>query len=335
MVQNAVATTQLISLSRECRTLTQLKQVHAYLLKSLLPQNPSAIAPRLSVAATSSDRSFFSYARLIFNHLPFRNSFMYNTMIRGYLQANSPIPAILLYLDLLGYGFEVNKYTFSPVIKACTVLALWSMLAPARLLFDKSPERAVVMWTAMIDGHGKIRDIENARFLFEEMPQRNMIRGGTKPKESVLVTVLTAYAHLAALSQTLWIHSYVNRYNLESNTILATALVDMYCQCGYVESAISVFVGIRKRDIGAWNAMISGVALCGDVKKSIELFDQMAISGTRPTETTFVALLSASRAGMVQEAEKFIEEKMGGLGGGDANVWGDLLGACRIYEMWM
>ncbi|CAL5443310.1 unnamed protein product [Camellia sinensis] len=58
-------------------------------------------------------------------------------MIRGYLQARFPIPAILCHLDMLNYGLPTNNYTFLPSIK---------------MLFDKIPERDVVLFTAMIDG---------------------------------------------------------------------------------------------------------------------------------------------------------------------------------------
>lgn len=353
---------------------------------------------------------------------------MYNSMIRGHVQLNSPIPAISCYFDMLIYGLGANNYTFPPLIKACTILVSSSKLTgslvhahvvkfgfcddpfvvsafiefysvvhdmgTARLLFDKTPNKDVVMWTAMIDGYGKMGDVENARKLFEEMPERNEIswsaimaaysrvsdfkevlslfremqEAGMKPNESVLVSVLTACAHLGAVTQGLWIHSYAKRYNLDLNPILATALVDMYSKCGCVESALSVFESISNKDAGAWNAMISGVAMNGDARKSLELFNQMATTGTQPTDTTFVAVLTActhakmvdeglklfeqmgttyrveprlehyacvvdllARSGLLEEAEKFIEEKMGGLGRGDANVWGALLGACRIY----
>ncbi|KAI4335738.1 hypothetical protein L6164_014352 [Bauhinia variegata] len=169
--------------------------------------------------------------------------------------------------------------------------------------------------------------------------------------------------------QGLWVHSYAKRFNLDANPILATALVDMYLKCGCVESALFVFENIPSKDAGAWNAMISGVALNGDARKSLELFNKMVKNGTQPNEITFVAVLTActhakmvqeglrlfeemitvygvaplvehhaciidllSRAGMVEEAERFIEEKMGGFGGVDANVWGALLNACRIYN---
>ncbi|KAI9191455.1 hypothetical protein LWI28_008680 [Acer negundo] len=416
------------NLAQKCKTLNQLKQIHGHLLKTYLQEYPLAIGPLFSMAATSKNPSFFPYARMIFDNSSHKNTFMYNTMIRGYMQANSPKLAVLCYLDMLNSGFEVNNYTFPPLIKACSILvsflettgrlvhthvvkfgfnddpfvvcsliefySLIHDMRSARVLFDKTLKRDVVMWTAMIDGYGKMEDVENARVLFEKMPERNAItwsaimaaysrvsdfkevlslfrqmqEAGTNPNESVLVSVLTACAHLGAVTQGLWVHSYAKRYNLDKNFILATALVDMYSKCGDVESALSVFEGISDKDAGAWNAMICGVAMNGDARKSLELFDSMVKSGTKPTKTTFVAALTTcthakmvkeglklfeqmssvygvepqrehyacvvdllARAGRVEEAEKFIEGEMGGLGEGDANVWGALLGACRIY----
>ncbi|XP_061358521.1 pentatricopeptide repeat-containing protein At5g66520-like [Gastrolobium bilobum] len=420
----------LTALVGNCKELSQLKQVHAYILRCRIKDTPYAITPLLSVAATSNDASFFSYARSIFAHLTHRNTFMHNTMIRGYLQNRSPAPAVSCYLAMLQNGIAVNNYTFPPLIKACVALASSSsnvigrlvhghvvkfglrddpyvvsafiefystsrQVEKARLLFDETASKDVVLWTAMIDAYGKMGNVENARELFEEMPERNAVswsammaaysrvsdfkqvlalftemqNEGTKPNESILVTVLTACAHLGALMQGLWVHSYAKRFNLDFNPILATALVDMYSKCGCVELALPVFEGIVSKDAGAWNAMISGAALNGDATKSLEFFHQMADYGTQPNETTFVAVLTActhakmvqqglqlfeamsstygvaprvehyacvvdllSRAGMVEEAEKFMEEKMGGLMATDPNVWGALLNACRIYK---
>ncbi|KAJ1412291.1 Tetratricopeptide-like helical domain superfamily [Sesbania bispinosa] len=422
----------LTSLAQKCNTLIQLKQLHAHILRCRIQHTPYAIAPLLSVAATSNDASFFSYAHTIFLHLTHRNTFMHNTMIRAYLQARSPVPALSCYLAMLQNGIAVNNYTFPPLIKACIALLSSSPssnvigrlvlghvvkfgirhdpyvvsafiefysvsreVETARVLFDKTTKKDVVLWTAMIDGYGKMGYIENARELFEKMPERNVVSWsammaaysrvsdfkevlalfaemqieGMKPNDSILVTVLTACAHLGALTQGLWVHSYVKRFKLDSNPILATALVDMYSKCGCVESALAVFESIADKDAGAWNAMISGVALNGDARKSLELFHQMTSYGTQPTETTFVAVLTActhakmvqqglqlfeemsgtygvaprgehyacvvdllSRAGMVEDAEKFMEEKMGGVAAGDPNVWGAILNACRIYK---
>ncbi|GAB4832870.1 hypothetical protein Ancab_006886 [Ancistrocladus abbreviatus] len=432
MIQKTVSTVKSntnLDLLEKCKTLNHLKQLHAQLLKYELPENPSAIEPLFSKAATANEDSFFSYACSIFRHHSHYNTFMYNTMIRGYVQAKLPVSAVLCYLHMLNNGFMANKYTFPSLIKAClilgrhyskymgclvhahvvvfgfsldpfvisTLIEFYSLhfdMGSARKLFDKMSTRDVVLWTTMIYGYGKAGNFENARKLFEEMPERNSVswsaimaafsrinnfkevlllfrrmqEEGMRPNESGLVSVLTACGHLGALVQGLWIHSYAKRYNYDSNPILATALVDMYCRCGCVEVALSVFDGIRIKDAEAWNVIICGVAMSGDARKSLELFNQMTSSGTKPTETTFIAVLTActhaklvqegieffeemdtlygvkprlehyacvvdllARAGLVEEAEKFVEEKMGGVEKGDANVWGALLGACRIY----
>nr|GMC58629.1 pentatricopeptide repeat-containing protein At5g66520-like [Ipomoea batatas] len=413
---------------QKCKTLSHLKQIHAHLLKLYLPESPSSIAPLLSFAVSSKNPAFFSYARAVFQNLQFRSTFVYNTMIRGYVQSHLPVPAILCYKEMLSYKLIVNNYTFTPLIKACSMVlddsremgfsvhahifklgfqqdrfiasaliefySLGLDMRKAGMLFDEIPERDVVMWTTMIDGYGKTGEVNKARALFEEMPDRNVISWSTilaaysrvsdfkevmvlyrqmeevgmRPNESVLVTAVTACAHLGSLEQGLWIHSLAKRYGYDSNLILATALVDMYSKCGRMDFALSVFEGISCKDTGSWNAILSGFAMNGDAVKSLQMFDKMVSTGARPNETTFISLLSActhaklidnglllfdkmssvygvkprfehhacvvdllARAGNLEEAEKFIDEKMGGIEKCDPNVWGALLSACRVY----
>ncbi|KAK6156487.1 hypothetical protein DH2020_010735 [Rehmannia glutinosa] len=413
---------------KQCKTLNQLKQIHANLLKLPFFRNPAAVTSLLSFAATSTNSAFFSYARAIFRSLRQRTTFQYNTMIRGYVQSNQPIEAMLCYKDMLIDGLIKNNYTFTPLVKACSMVlpefghmgrsvhghvvklgfcrdpfiasaliefyALNLDMGTAEELFEEIPVRDVVLWTAMIDGYGKLGDVEKSRAVFDEMPVRNVISWsaimaaysrvsdfrevlrlyrrmedlGFKPNESVLVSALTACAHLGALAQGLWIHSYAEKHKYISNSILATSLVDMYSKCGCVKLALKVFEEIRYKDSAAWNAIISGVAMNGDGMKSLALFDEMFLSGAQPTQATFVAALTActhakfvekglslfesmskvykiepemehyacvvdllARSGKLEEAEKFIDEKMGGIGDGDNNLWGALIGACRIY----
>ncbi|KAL3835448.1 hypothetical protein ACJIZ3_010184 [Penstemon smallii] len=267
-------------LTRKCKHLNQFKQIHAQLLILNLIQDSAAVAPLISLAA---DPDFTSYAHAVFQNLRHRT---YYILVQQHDQRVS------LNLDM----------------------------GKAQELFDETPMRDVVLWTTMIDGYGKMGDIEKARLLFNEMPERNVISWsaimaaysrasdfrevlclykimediGVKPNESILVSAVTACAHLGALAQGL--------YN--SNPILATALVDMYSKSGCVQLALSVFEEIPKKDSGAWNAIISGVAMKGDAVKSLELTEHFAC---------VVDLLA--RSGKVEDAEKFVNE----------------IGACRIH----
>ncbi|KAJ4950796.1 hypothetical protein NE237_027628 [Protea cynaroides] len=203
----------------------------------------------------------------------------------------------------------------------------------AQILFDGILKRDVVLWMAMIDGYGKSGDLKSARAFVmmasnsrvsdfkEELDLFSLMQeANKKPNESVLVSVLTACAHLGAPAQGLWVHSYVKRHHLDSNPILATALVDMYSKCGCVEPALLVFEGILNKDAGF-------------VDVGFLLFEQMgAVFGVEPQLEHYACIVDLlGRAGGLEEAETFIEEKIGGFEGGDANVWGALLGACKIY----
>nr|GEZ99012.1 hypothetical protein [Tanacetum cinerariifolium] len=267
-------------------------------------------------------------------------------------------------------------------------------MGDARKVFDEMSVKDVVVWTSLIDGYGKNEDVESARMVFDEMPRKSVVSWsammaaysrvgefeevvylfetmqelGVRPNESVLVSVLTACGNIGALAQGLWVHSYAKRYHFDSNTILATALVDMYSKCGHPDLALSVFKSISVKDTGAWNAIISGLSMNGKAKTSLDLLTEMASVKIQPSAATFVAILTActhanlvkegvelfnqmdkrygvkqqfehyacvvdlfARAGMLEDAMEFVENKLGGVGKGDANVWGALLGDANVW----
>ncbi|KAJ8641898.1 hypothetical protein MRB53_018592 [Persea americana] len=110
---------------------------------------------------------------------------------------------------MLKCRLPTNNYTFPPLIKDCTLLLHCSLqlahfvpahvvkicfsdvvfvqsaliefysssldMGTARKIFDGFRERDVVLWTTMKDGYAKSGDMESARYLFEEMPDRNPI----------------------------------------------------------------------------------------------------------------------------------------------------------------
>ncbi|KAF3785559.1 Pentatricopeptide repeat-containing protein [Nymphaea thermarum] len=263
-------------------------------------------------------------------------------------------------------------------------------MATARKLFDGSSARDVVLWTAMIDGYARNNEIVAARQLFDEMPERTtvswsaMIAGyvrvgmfmealelfqrmqfvGTEPNESIVVSVLSACAHLGALAQGRWLHAYIARMGMEPNVFIGTALIDMYSKCGCIDQALLVFEGMLEKDVKSWNCIITALAMNGDARRALEFFSDMQKLGVRPNNVTFIAVLSScahaglvedgchcfdlmvnvyqidakpehyacmvdllGRAGYVHEAEKFANASAQP----DINIWGALLGACRIH----
>ncbi|KAF3789231.1 Pentatricopeptide repeat-containing protein [Nymphaea thermarum] len=233
-------------------------------------------------------------------------------------------------------------------------------LEDARKLFDESTRRNIVSWNAMLTGYAKCNRSIEVLLLFDEMRAVCV-----NPTEATLVCIVSACADLGALDQGKRLHSFLDAHRIKLNTVLGTALTDMYAKCGSIEEAIQVFHLIPEKDVLSWNTIIAGLAMHGHVKGCYQLFMQMIQSGSEPDDITFVAMLSSySHAGMVEEglrllgcmssrfnvtpkAEHYgcvidllchaglLEKAMELISGmpmePNASAWGALLGACRIH----
>ncbi|KAK1268525.1 Pentatricopeptide repeat-containing protein [Acorus gramineus] len=210
-----------------------------------------------------------SVARKWFDRMPGRNAASWNAMISGYVRAGD--------------------------------------MSAARGLFDRMPEdeRDVVSWSAVISGYVSLNRCGDALELFKAMQ--------VKPNEATLAVVLSACARLAALEQGRRVHAYAERNGLRlERDNLGAALVDMYAKCGSIESASELFWRRHdelKHSTSAWNALITGLAVNGRARESLEVYERMRRSVTaRPDGVTFLGALTACvHCGLVDEGRACFE----------------------------
>ncbi|KAM7470008.1 hypothetical protein LguiA_008191 [Lonicera macranthoides] len=50
----------------------------------------------------------------------------------------------------------------------------WGNEVEAHRLFDLMPEKNAIMWTAMVTGYSKVKDLESARRCFNQMPDKRV-----------------------------------------------------------------------------------------------------------------------------------------------------------------
>ena len=202
----------------------------------------------------------------------------------------------------------------------------------AEQVFSKMADKNVVAWTSLLSMYIKSRDLSLAGKVFSAMPTRNtvswnlMIAGyaqngdiskalelltsmkaeGFQPDRVTLITILEACGAFAALEMGTLIHAEAVILGLESDTVVATALIGMYSKCGQVAQARTVFDKLSSRDIVSWNAMISGYGQHGDGMEAVAIFERMLKENVMPNDVTFTAVISAcSRRGLVQEGCEF------------------------------
>ncbi|CAL9747657.1 unnamed protein product [Musa acuminata subsp. burmannicoides] len=316
----------------QCRTLRDLHQIHARLIKTGAARLPSVAENLLECSALLIPGSL-DYALEIFRAVPRPHAQAYNILIRAFIRSNSPQEALGLFLRMLACSVPPDKHTFSCVLKVCSRLralrdgkqvhshavkcglpseefvvnslihlyASCGEVVVARKLFDGMPKRGIVTWNAMLAGYFKAGDWGEVVELF-----RGMLELGMAFDEVTLISVLTACGRMGVLDLGEWIGDYVEANGLKRCQNLVTALVDMFAKCGEVDKARRLFDEMPSRDVVAWSAMISGYSQANQCREALALFHVMQKAKVEPNEVTMVSVLSSCANLGALEAGKWV-----------------------------
>ena len=92
-------------------------------------------------------------------------------------------------------------------------------------------------------------------------------------------------------------HAEIERKGLlDENIILGNAVIDMYCQCGFVEEAEHLFSSLRIKDIVSWNVLIAGYTEHEQGQEAMECFEMMHLEGDQHNAIAFVSMLKVCRS---------------------------------------
>ncbi|CAM6025997.1 unnamed protein product [Sphagnum balticum] len=207
------------------------------------------------------------------------------------------------HLQIIKSGCESNIYVGNSLID---MYAKCGSMEDAWRVFNRMPIRDVVSWNAMILGHKKCGQGQNALELF-----RQMQREGVQPDSVTFVGVLNACASVVELEEGRHIHEQIIQRGCESDVFVGNSLVDMYAKCGSIEDAWRVFNKMHSTcDLVSWNVMISGYVKCGQGQKALKLFQQMQKEGVQPGRVTFVAVLNACASILALEEGRCAHEQI-------------------------
>ncbi|KAG7540870.1 Pentatricopeptide repeat [Arabidopsis thaliana x Arabidopsis arenosa] len=247
---------------------------------------------------------------------------------------------LMLIYAIHGYSLKSNFLSHTSVSTALTtVYSKLNEIESARKLFDESPEKSLPSWNAMISGYTQNGLTEDAISLFREMQNSEF-----SPNPVTITCILSACAQLGALSLGKWVHDL----------------------CGSIAEARRLFDLMPKKNEVTWNTMISGYGLHGHGQEALTIFSEMLNSGIAPTPVTFLCVLYAcSHAGLVKEGDEIFNSMIHRYGFEPSvkhyacvvdilgraghlqralqfieampiqpgpSVWETLLGACRIHK---
>ncbi|KAJ0977013.1 hypothetical protein J5N97_012487 [Dioscorea zingiberensis] len=298
---NLVITNQTLVTMESCCSMAELKQIQARMTRTGLISHCFP-ASRVLAFCALSDPPQMHHARLVFAQAPQANTFMYNTMVRGYTRSRLPSMALLYFLALMRERVEPDARSFVFALKACEQFASVSSgegvhslvcklgfefhlvvgnglvhfyaehgrVGCAWKVFDGILERDVFSWTTMIDGYVRNGLAHEAFRMFSLM-----LASDVRPNEVTMISVLSACSQIGVLNLGKSAHAIMEKSDFDISVNLLNALVDMYGKCGCVDFARKVFDGMGIKDVFSWTSLLNGYAKSGDLVFARRIFDEM------------------------------------------------------------
>ncbi|PRQ49917.1 putative tetratricopeptide-like helical domain, DYW domain-containing protein [Rosa chinensis] len=302
-----------ISLIKQCNTLQSLKAVHASILRTYLHFNiffcTNLIAHYASLGSTS-------HAYTLFSAFSSSDVFLWNVIIKGFVDNGLYNRAIALYSQMWELGVHPDHFTFPFVLKACgyvcdhkvgvkvhgdviqcgyaadlfvgnSLIALYGKLGQieaARKVFDKIPDRTVVSWSSMIGAYAQNGYFEEGLFLFVMM-----LNDRLRPNRAAILNVMACVLRSKEADE---VCAVLIDNGLQFDRSVQNAAMQMYARCGRIDVARGFFNGIIDKDLVSWASMIEAYAQVNLPLEALELFKSMMVQRIRPD---LVALLSVIR----------------------------------------
>lgn len=296
------------------KTIDHLKQTQALFLKHLnTPLHYQYFAGRLLLRILQCPGDNLRYAHQVFDEIPScENGFLWTSLIRGYVLHNHFRHSIFLYARMHQHGVLPSGFTFSSMLNACgripaifegkqvhsrvlqsglcknkivqtAVLDMYvkcGCVSDAREVFDEMGERDVVAWTAMICGYTKVGMMVDAMGLFEKMEERNSF---------TWTTMVAGYASYGDMKAAKELYDMMN----EKDVITWVAMIAGYGKCGDVKEARRVFDEIPEPDASSFAAMVACYAQNGYAEEAIEMYNKMRKAKVKITDVAMVGAISA------------------------------------------
>ncbi|XP_010911842.3 putative pentatricopeptide repeat-containing protein At3g47840 [Elaeis guineensis] len=177
----------------------------------------------------------------------------------------------------------------------------------ARELFDQMPERNVVSWNALISGYCLNGCFIDAFALFE-----TMITVGPRPNHLTYMSALRALVGLRSLELAKQIHSQLLKTALFHRTEVGNALINTYSEFGRPEDAEAVYESMVERDEVSWNSLIAVHVQNRHAERAMAVFVDMLKEGQTPNEFTFGSLLGTTDVAIIEELHAQVTKR--GLG---------------------
>ncbi|KAF7822352.1 pentatricopeptide repeat-containing protein [Senna tora] len=258
-------------------------------------------------------------AQLFFDSMSERDVISWNTLISCYLRNGANQASIQIFIKMRMAEVQHDHTTFAVVLKACSGLENYNLGIQLHCLAIQMGFNDVVTGSAMVDMYSKCKKLYDACLVFHEIPETNWVcwsaiiagcvhnhqlikglelfkdmqRTDIGVSQSTYASIFRACAELSAFRLGTQLHGHAIKAEFEYDTIVGTAILDMYAKCDSLSDSLKLFNLLPNPGRPSYNAIIVGYARRDQGKEALETFQSLQKSSLGVDEISLSGAFSA------------------------------------------
>ncbi|KAB2091611.1 hypothetical protein ES319_A03G203700v1 [Gossypium barbadense] len=168
--------------------------------------------------------------------------------------------------------------------KLVNVYAYLGDVSFSRRTFDQIPNKDVYTWNSMVSAYVRTGHFREAVDCFYQF----FLTSGLRPDFYTFAPVLKACKNPL---DGMRIHCLVLKLGFEWDVFVTASLVHMYTRFRALGNARKLFDDMPVRDMGSWNAMISGYCQNSNAAEALDVLNEMRSEGVLMDLVTIVSIL--------------------------------------------
>ncbi|XP_027361868.1 pentatricopeptide repeat-containing protein At4g33990 [Abrus precatorius] len=168
--------------------------------------------------------------------------------------------------------------------KLVNLYATLGNISLSRTTFNHIKRKNVYTWNSMVAAYVRCRRYRESMDCVNEM----LSMSGVRPDFYTFPPVLKACVHLVDGKK---IHCWVLKMGFEHDVYVAASLIHLYSRFGALDDAYKLFADMPVRDVGSWNAMISGFCQNGNAAEALYVLNSMKVEGVKMDTVTVSSVL--------------------------------------------
>ncbi|KAI3507053.1 hypothetical protein L1887_21791 [Cichorium endivia] len=209
-------------------------------------------------------------------------------LLRSFTSGGSAPKGRAVHAMLITSGVFPDVYTYNHLI---TMYCKTNRINDARMVFDKMPQRNLISWTTLISSYSHTGMSIQALDCFRSMVIDNFV-----PNHYTYVSALSACANLGVSITGKEIHAKIIRCEQKLNSFVENSLVNFYGKCGMLTNALSVFNEILDPNEVSWTSLVSCACQCGENLTGLKIFSKSHKAAVKINEYSCATVLGACAA---------------------------------------